>query len=249
MSCTWNRIDWMFRVLLAAIAWAAGSAVFASPQEIVFIAPSNHTMPFVDIQRDKLMGGILMDVGEAIAARLNRTARFLVLPSKRIVPALNSAQADGLCYVAPGWIEGDHNWTKPIFHNQSEVIARLDQPKIVSLSELENVPVGTIFTYHYPDFEEILGSRFKRIDAMSMELNLRMLEARRMDFAIVEQITLDYLKKTNRWIDLHEVYRGPRYGAMCAFSKKSSIPFQEVQDAINKLEQDGTMAEILARYR
>src|ERR1700740_832275 len=90
--------------LFAAGGFAAGRC---AAQEMVFIAPTNHVMPLVELQQGQLTGGILKDIGDALAARLGRHASYLVLPSRRVPLGLQEGKADALCYVMPAWVEGD----------------------------------------------------------------------------------------------------------------------------------------------
>ncbi|MES2048051.1 MAG: transporter substrate-binding domain-containing protein [Pseudomonadota bacterium] len=236
------------RHLLFTLALLHGVAHAAKP-EIVFIAPTNHTMPLAEFVGDKLQRGILKDLGEAIAERLGLHARFLALPSKRVSAALRAGDADGVCYVLPNWIEGEFNWSQPVIPNSGIIATRLDTPSIGSIQALSDLTIGTVLGYQYPQFDPVLGSHFKREDAPTMESNLQKLAMGRMDYAIVEQNTLDYHNSRVPQHRLKQALVFASFKAQCAFSQKSTVPFADIKLAIDALLLDKSIEKILARYR
>ena len=109
-----------FPCVLAALTVSLSAQ--AAP-ELVFIAPSNHEMPLGHVENGELKGGIIKDVGDALA---QRQARYLSIPSKRVGMALAAGQADAVCYVRPFWIEGDFLWTKAFLPNEGTIVGRSD---------------------------------------------------------------------------------------------------------------------------
>lgn len=221
----------------------------ATEHEIVFAAPTNHAMPLAQFKDGVLTGGIIKDVGELIASRMRMSVRFVSLPSKRVSVALEEGQIDGVCYVQPEWIDGDYHWSQPFIPNSGVIASRSGTPVVHRLEELAGVPVGTVIGYRYPDLENALGERFVREDAPTMESNIRKLMVGRIAYAVVESITLSYHMKTQTAAALRSDIEYDRFQARCAFSRKSRLPFLELDHAINSLIQDGSMREIFQRYR
>ncbi len=81
-----QRIRPIFLLLLALCPGAG-----AAEGEMVFIAPLSSAMPFADFTSGQLSGGILGDVGDAIAHKLGRQARYLSIPGKRVDQTLSAA--------------------------------------------------------------------------------------------------------------------------------------------------------------
>jgi ABC-type amino acid transport substrate-binding protein len=217
--------------------------------DIVFIAPTNHAMPLADFKNNELAAGILKDVGDAIAQRLGRHARFLSVPSKRIPAVLSSGAADGLCYVLPEWIDGTYHWSRPFIPNGGIIAARGDAPVVHNLAELADIPVGTVLGYRYPDMEHALGPHFMREDAPSMDNVLRKLAAGRTRYAVVEEITFAYRLHETPSLGLRADVQYASFEAQCAFSPKTRIPITELDQAIDSLIDDRSMARILQKYR
>lgn len=221
----------------------------AAEPEIVFIAPSNHAMPWAQFKDEKLSAGLLKDLGELIATRLGRKAKFIIVPSNRVRGVLLGGTADALCYVRPEWIDGNYNWTPALIQDGAVVAARSGAPVIHTLADLHNVPVGTVIGYRYPEIETALGQSFVREDAPSMESNLRKLVAGRMEYAILEKMVLDYHLRKDQSIQLRVDLLYISFDAQCAFSLSSKIPFADVTRVIKLINQDGSADEIFSRYR
>lgn len=215
----------------------------------MFIAPSNHAMPWAQFNDGKLSGGLLKDLGELIATRLGRKAKFIIVPSNRVRGVLSGGSADALCYVRPEWIDGNYNWTPPLIQDGAAVVARIGAPVIRTLADLRNVPVGTVIGYRYPEIESALGHDFIHEDAPSMESNMRKLIAGRMEYAILEKMVLDYHLRKDKSIQLRVDFLYISFDAQCAFSLSSKIPFADVIRVIKSINEDGSANEIFSRYR
>lgn len=234
------------RLIALALALLPGAAVHAAPaDEWVMLAPSNHVLPLADVRQGKLQAGILKVLGEALAETLHRPVRFLVLPSRRVGPALEAGEADLLCYVMPHWIDGDFHWTPPVIPNAGIVAGRRDSPPLISLGELSDQPVGTVLGYRYPQFVEALGPRFVRADAPDMASNLAKLAARRMDYAITERMSLRQTLRQHPDWPLVERKVINEFEAPCALSRRSPLTPEAVDAALLSLRRSGRLQRIL----
>lgn len=234
-------------VFAAALA-LCGAARAAEP-EIVFLAPTSSAMPFVQFSDGRLAGGILKDLGDAIALRLGRTARYVSLPGKRVEQALAAGQADVVCNVMPGWISGDFAWSRPLIPNAGIIISHRDAPIIRSLGDLAGQRVGTVLGYKYPVLEPVLGKLFQREDASTMQHALLKMEAGRNKHAIGERLELEYGMRVNKALALREDLVFETYRTSCAISRASKIPLADIEQATAGLLASGVVDVILARYR
>ncbi|MES2148886.1 MAG: transporter substrate-binding domain-containing protein [Pseudomonadota bacterium] len=221
----------------------------AGQAEIVFIAPTNHSMPLAGFDNGTLSAGIIKDLGDAIALGLGRKARYVNVPSRRVSRFLSSGQADGLCYVLPHWIPGQFDWSAPLVANASVIVARSDAPAVAAFGQLADRAVGTVSGYDYPQLDAALGARFVRDDAPSMDLMLRKLLAGRSQYAVVDKATLDYHVRADAASRLRVDLVFGQYMARCAFSRQSQVPFAQVEHVIQGLLDDGSVQRILLRYR
>jgi len=246
----WRPKQWVLAGLLfAAIGGATCRAQAPERPELVFIAPTSNTLPLAEFEGNRLRAGILKDLGEAIAARLQRRARFLPLPSRRVRAALRDGEADGLCYVIPGWLDGQHDWSSVVIPDAALLAGTQQAPELAQLQELEGQAIGTVVGYRYPEVEALLGAGFVRDDAPTMLANLRKLAAQRLPYALAERTSLAYFLRQHPEAGLRTVLTLGRIDARCAFSRKARLPFGQVNQAIDDLLADGSVERILSRYR
>ncbi len=240
----------MFRqaALLGILALPFMIAAAESPT-ITFIAPTNLGMPLAQFTKDQLTGGIVKELGDAIAQRLGREAVYRNIPTKRVSQTLTAGDADSVCYILPEWVKGDFDWSPPLIPDGDLVVSRADAPKINKLSDLIGQRVGTVLGYPYPSVNASIGGQFERDDALSAELNLRKLNLGRTDHALVEKSSLDYEKHLRPDSTLRIDLVIDSYQAKCAFSKRSKVPFQVVKSAIQSLLDDGSIDRVLSHYR
>lgn len=233
--------------LLTLCAIAHGAAV-AQQQAIVFIAPTNHTMPMAQFRDGALVDGVLKDLGDLIARRMDRRPVYVSVPSKRVSEVLSAGGADALCYVVPGWIDGAYQWTRPFITSTAVVVARKDAPAVKSLDELAGKAIGTVVGYRYAEIERVLGKRFVREDAPTTELNFRKLVVGRMQYATIDQTSFEYRMRQEPSLPLRKEVAYATVMTQCAFSLRSTIPFAQAERAIDALVHDGSVAAVLNQY-
>jgi polar amino acid transport system substrate-binding protein len=225
------------------------TAALAAPGELVMLAPVDQAMPIARIQNGAIAGGIVKDFGDALAQRLGRRAVYLSADSPEVTPALSSGRADAMCYVMPFWIDGDYHWSPPLFPDAEMIAARHDMPHLRSLKDLRDKPVGTVMQYRYQRVELVLGTRFRRVDAPNMEANIQQMLGGKVPYTMISEATLNYLHRMTPELKVRADLVFSAYKAQCAFSQKSAIPFADISRAIDSLVKDGSVDQILARYR
>jgi len=162
---------------------------------------------------------------------------------------LAAGGADGVCYVARDWIDGDFHWSPPVLEHAGVVAAHPKAPPVNDLRDLAGRPLGTVYAYRYTQFERELGPQFLRDDAPSMLINLRKLAAHRTDYALTELITLEYHNKLHPKDGLKAALHTIRYRTHCAFTLAHALPLERLDQAIKDMVRDGSVERILARYR
>jgi ABC-type amino acid transport substrate-binding protein len=243
-----ESLDMLKRTVLALALLCSPSSATAEGT-LRLIAPRNQTMPLAQFQNEKLVGGVIKDLGDAIAQRVGRHADYVSVAGDQVSAALSSGKADGICYVRPFWIDGDFHWSRPVIPDAELVASLPDAPRIRSLLDLRDRPVGTVASYRYPRVEQVLGLRFQRRDSATMEDNLQLMSRGGAQHTVLGRATFDYLRRVNKSLKLRPDLVIASFTAQCAFSKRVDVPFGEIDQAINALLDDGSVAAILARYR
>ncbi|WP_445233901.1 substrate-binding periplasmic protein [Duganella rhizosphaerae] len=236
---------------LLALTFAALSltTAHAAPGELVMLAPLDQTMPIVRFSNGALDGGILKDVGDALAQRLGLRAVYLSVDVAGVTPALSSGRADAMCYVMPVWIDGDYDWSTPLLPDTEMVVAHADAPRLRSLKDLRDRPIGTVAGYRYPRLEQVLGRRFFRIDSASMDANVQQMVAGKVQYTLAGENTLFYLQRIHPTLKLRPELVFASFKAQCAFSRKSQVPFTDANRVIDAMLKEGVIDQIMARYR
>jgi ABC-type amino acid transport substrate-binding protein len=240
----------MFKRCVSVLALLAlAGAAHAGKDALRMIAPLNQAMPLASFHGDKISGGILKDLGDAIATRMGRPVVYVSVAGDQVAAVLSAGKADGICYVRPFWIDGHFDWSRPLIPDSELVASHPDMPLVRSLLDLRDLPVGTVTAYRYPRVEQVLGLRFRRIDSPTMEENLRNVMQGTARHTVLARSTLDYQLKVNKSLKLRPDLVFASFSAQCAFSRRGNVAFTDVNQAINSLIDDGSVRQILARYR
>lgn len=243
-----------FAALLLSLICLSGAPCRAQP--LMFAVSTGSAMPMTEFRDGALTAGLLKEFGDALARELHYTPRYLPLPRKRVEDALLSGQADLLCDLRPEWLERkDWRWSDAIFSNVQIIASRADTPPIRRLAQLDQLRVGTILGYYYPQLEQALGEplsvHFVRDEAGSDDLNLIKLLRHRYAYIITNALYFDYQLKTNPERDrLNPVsYPVVAFDTYCALPPRGKLELATLNRAIQALKRRGEIQAMLARFR
>lgn len=236
-----------------ALLWLqalAGPGASASELPLRMAAPTNLTEPLARFEGGELRGGLLKDLGDALAQQLQRRPVYLSLPAKRVSEALRDGRAQLVCYVMPGWIDGDLGWTPPVIPNAEVLAARADAPRIGTVEALAGERVGTVLGYRYPHLLAAGQTKlpFVREDAPDSRANLNKLAAGRVRYAVVDALALRDFQRRFPDKGLRLELQLSRYLAQCALALGQDLSLVELNRAIATLQQSGRLARVLAPY-
>lgn len=215
---------------------------------IVFAASNDSSLPLAEFHDDQLTSGILKDLGDAIAVELHRKAKYIVIPRKRLDEVLTSGLVDGVCYYRPEWVDTSLNWSQTIISNDILLVAGTGVPKPKKLEDVAGKRIGIVLGYKYPELEA-LHQNYQPEYAPSMPSNIHKLIARRMQYAVIDRLSLDYQRKFNPESRTFTTLSITKINAACGFSLVSTIPFNDIKKAIDNVVNAGTVERILAKYR
>jgi polar amino acid transport system substrate-binding protein len=218
--------------------------------ELVVLVDTATEMPMARFEQYHLVDGMHKDIGEALARAMGRQARFIGMPRKRVIQALQSGTADVLCGFVPEWVDGQFGWSQPFLPLVEVVITERGAVAPRSLAELARQPVGTVAGYRYPELERALGKEFEREDGPSTALNLRKLAAGRLHHVVTMKNFVDYRQRLgDPRLALYPPLVVKTYMTRCAVSNAGRVGLPEVERAVGRLLRDGTIAKITARYQ
>jgi len=236
-----------FLFLLACLA-----SLYTPAADMVFAVSLSHGMPLAQFNAGRVTGGFIKDIDDAIAAELGMGSHHLEMPRTRLELAMNTGEVDALCYTRPVWVKGDNwHWAPAILQNRNIVVSRAETPVLGRITDLFRKRAGTVLGYHYPDIEGALGPYLIRDDAPDIDSNYRKLLAGRFEYAIFDQLVLDYLRRgdSDAYRLNAQVMRLPEFDVYCTLSPHSNISPRRFDAAVASLGSRQVIRAILARYR
>jgi ABC-type amino acid transport substrate-binding protein len=242
----------LFLSLSLSCVWPAS----CHAQQLVFAVSTGSAMPMTEFRDGALAGGLLKELGDALARELHLTPRYLPQPRKRVEEALLSGHADVLCDLRPEWLERkDWLWSEAIFSNTQIIASRADTAPVQRLAQLDQLRVGTILGYYYPQLEQALGEplsvHFVRDEAASDDLNLAKLLRHRYAYMVTNALYFDYQLKTHpdRARLNPASYPVMAFDTYCAVPPRGKLPLASLNRAIQALKRRGDIQAMLARFR
>ncbi len=217
------------------------------------------SMPFTGLQGGKMIGTDA-DMVVAIAKRLGLTPKPAVMAWSATIEAIKAGRADIMC--------GDMGWSKArvnalaltdaIYYAGNYITMKKDKPFSGSMdvNQMANQRIGTVTGYSYvPNLKKVSGADLKLYD--TDDGCMRDLEAGRIDFAVLDGPTVDYMLSKNPGTDLKlvPIKANTEYPSLSGKGQAimgMSLDNPDLFDAINAgirwLWASKTNAECLARY-
>lgn len=237
---------------LAMLGCAHAQAPSRSPAAgpLVMLVETSALMPQARIEGDRVVEGLHLDIGIALARRLGRELVARPVPRKRLAEALQRGEGDLLCDYQSDWLPGAFAWSRPFIPDQALLITAATAPAPTHLAALAGQPVGTVRGYVYPEVADALRAGFVRDDAPDALANLHKLSLGRVQHALTGRRVLEYQQRVGHFkLALHPPLVVSDVLAQCALSPSSPVGLAALNAAIQGLVADGELNRLLARYR
>lgn len=229
--------------VLTSLALWAGLASAQAPEPLRLAVSSALAMPYAQFKDGQLVGGLEFELAQALAAQLGRPLRVIVLPQGRLDAAALAGEYDLRCHVRPDAVRAaDYQWSEPLFALAEVGIGPADVAPPRSWDALAGVQpapsVGTVIGYAYPRLDSAFAEgRLKRDDALSEERNLRKLQLKRNDVAIIDTRHLAWSQRQPAQALELAPWRLP-LGSQpyhCAAPRQARIPAAELFAALQRV--------------
>jgi ABC-type amino acid transport substrate-binding protein len=238
------------RLLCGLLPWLWAPAQAEPAPALVMLVETSALMPQARIDGDRVVEGLHVDIGQALARRLGRQLEARPVPRKRLAVALEQGEGDLLCDYQSEWLPGPFAWSRPFIPDQALLISAASAPPLPGLAALAGQPVGTVRGYVYPEMAEVLRGGFVRDDAPDAVANLRKLELGRIRHALTGRRVLEYRQRIGSFrLALQPPLVVSEVLAQCALSPRSTLPLAALNAAIQGLVAEGELGRLLARYR
>ena len=235
---------------LALILLSLGTS--AEERPLRFSVSESWAMPMIHIEHGQATGGVLYDLQQRLAEKVGRRAEMLVRPRLRIQQMLERGEIDVRCYVNPAWLSESHHqyiWSVPFMVQRDLLVGRSQQQ--VQLSRMQGETIGTVLGFTYPGLDPLFASgQLQRDDARTQELALAKLQARRYDYAISNELTLQWFNRQQPAGDkLQPLQEVAADLVACIVRDEPDVPTMALLRALVQMKQAGEFEQILARYR
>lgn len=220
------------------------------PRPLVMLAENSALMPQARVEGDRVVEGLHLDLGQALARRLGRELVARPVPRKRLAEALQRGEGDLLCDYQSDWLPGAFAWSRHFIPDQALLVSAATAPAPAGLAALAGQPVGTVRGYVYPEVAAALRGGFVRDDAPDATANLQKLALGRVQHALTGRRVLEYQQRIGHFrLALHPPRVVSEVLAQCALSPSSPVGLAALNAAIQGLVNDGELNRLLARYR
>jgi ABC-type amino acid transport substrate-binding protein len=184
-------------------------------------------------------------LGAALAHQLGRQVKYIALPRRRLMAALEHGEGDILCSYLPEWLPGAVDWTRAFIPTSEVVVSSPHVKPPATVADLRGLRLGTVVGYQYPELEKIIGNDYIRDDAPTSVMSIRKWRAGRVDYLVTQRSAVNRQLAEGRLPPGYHVLVIYEVKAKCAVSRKSQITVDEVNAVINAMEKSGEMAGIL----
>jgi len=243
-----------FALLFGCLALGVTPHATAQVEPLRFLASTGWSMPYAEIQADRITGGIVFDLAAAIGESMKLPVSFLVMPRNRMDAAVVAGEVDVRCYVNPLWtkIPDAHVWTRPLFDAHDVIVGRTSSRQISSVAQIPPAtPIGMVLGYVYPDLDDrVTSGALARDNAIDQEKTLLKLSVGRFPYAVANGRVVDWFKRQNPEADIAkwQLQLG-KTEFYCGVVKTARIEPQRIVAAIERLKSSGRMDRILAAYQ
>lgn len=238
-----------------ALAMSIGSAQAAEPLRYGVLDSMSYPLVVRD-DKGMVTGGLLSDLGRAVAREMGTTLRQVPQSRRRMEAAVQSGQVDFTCYVSPQWLDEPHavQWSvESLLQVERIVTLRGRMMPALTLEELEGKRVATQLGYRYPGLDAWFNSgKVKRVDETRVPLLFKSLEVGTSDALVTSEDEIEgfyFTQPSAREKFEVSAYVVSKVATQCAVSKHSRYPLTAYDKALSALIKRGEIGRMAAAYR
>ncbi|MFZ6676772.1 substrate-binding periplasmic protein [Undibacterium sp. Tian12W] len=203
----------------------------------------------------QLVGGLQKDFTDQLAKKLSTQALYAPYSRRRIESVVIQGDADIMCYSSPGWFDlpKEVGWTIATFPQVERVVVMADKASLEMLpQQLEGKKLVLQLGYHYPQIaSQLAEGKIKRVDLTDVPGMFRLLALGGADAFVSSDGEIEgYFKNFPEKRSLYKVSKTPFsvVQTQCALSHKSPWKLEQINSAIQFLQETGEMDRIMRKY-
>ncbi|RDH44434.1 substrate-binding periplasmic protein [Zooshikella ganghwensis] len=240
------KYQWL-NILLTALTLSVNA------KDLIKIGFVAHGPPIDIIQDHTLVGGIVFDVGTAIAQEAGYIATFQAIPTKRAEEWLAAAKVDILCLYNRHWLKAPDRfiWGPDLTHYEEYFIQNEDAPDIKNYQQLQGMTVATRLGYTYsPQLEALFKKEYSvRRNRQDTDSMYRLLTLKRVDSLIDNTWSFYHRQKNTPNFSLRLTsLRDAHYPLTCLCSQHPPELSNALLQSMNSLRNQGKIRQLMAKY-
>ncbi len=241
------------KITLAIISQLLFAQTLAA-EPLRFAANTSWGMPIARFDGERLTGGMMFDLGEALGAATGSSVSYVPLPRKRIEGASLAGEIDVRCHINPKWTDAPdaYLWTETLYELSDVIFGGSAAKPLRQASDAAHGSiVSTVLGYRYPSLDPLFESgRLKREDTVDQEKVMLKITTARTPYGVTNHATLDWYRRSTAKHDLADWKVVIATSAIhCAIPKASTWSGRTLVEAINTLKHNGKIDAILRNYR
>lgn len=242
--------SYLAAMLLVALA---GPATQAHAEALRVSWGAHNPPPYAIVEREKLTGGIIFVIGEAVSGKLGKPVEFVQVPRARQEAQLQGGRIDVTCLTNPQWLQEPQAllWSPALFEEVDILAQSAGSSPWRDLDDLDGRRIGTIHAFRYPALESLFGNgRALRDDGGSLDGNMRRLALGRLDAVLDAEIPIRWWLRENPLPaqPTFSVLTVSQHPARCAISPRASVGAESIRAALAGLIEDGSMRRLLTPF-
>ncbi|QDL53247.1 substrate-binding periplasmic protein [Rhodoferax aquaticus] len=201
-------------------------------------------------------GGLLLDLGQAVARELHTKLQVQPLARKRLDAAVQKGQVDLVCYWSPQWTtQADKvQWTMESLAQIERLVTHQGQmPSKVALDQLEGKRIATQLGYNYPSLQAWFDNgKLQRKDETRIVLMFKALDLMIAEALVASEAEIEGFFHTNPEARARfetSPYLFSKVATQCALSRKSPHTLEQVNKALSTLIESGELARMASAYK
>lgn len=199
-------------------------------------------------KNDQPIGGILFDITHAIAKKVDMKLEMLPIPRKRIEQSLQRNIIDMHCVANPKWYKPNtFKWSSVLYKNPDILINRQGITTLAELSQYEDLKIGTILGYSYPELTPYVKNKnILPVTSLSPAKSYEKYRKNKVSGFISASIEASYFSKEQE----DSVIPLNNNDIHCVYSPSmNTLTVQNINTAINLLKSSGEIESILGKYK
>lgn len=237
--------------LFALAVLPAGAA---PPLRVAAIDSASYPLVVLDGQ-GRVTGGLLTELGDAIAKALGTKAVHLTWSRRRIEAAVAEGEADISCYSSPQWTDykGRLDWTVPTLPQIERLVTLKGHvPPARVPDDFLDKRIATMLGYHYASIQPLFNShQATRVDETRVANLFRLVETGLADALISSEAEIEGYFAQHAGAREKFVVGSATFtfvATQCYVSPKSPWDLASIDKALTGLVDSGEVERMARRY-